>query len=168
MEFSFSLSKSVSLVPPHWSTLQHLWARRRVRYPVGSSGSLVASHLSLLTACILESKRQKRGQEKKKWKRTDDIRQGGEDTERRHRGKGIENATPIFHTGLLAAAHPFYLLGSEELILPLLMCMTLERLSNGIWPCVWRRVLGVWLRNSHVLGKCSLTELQPCFFFPVK
>lgn len=77
-----------------------------------------------------EQEAEERTRKKKEWKRTDDIRLGGEDTERRHRGKGIENATPIFHTGLLAAAHPFYLLGSEELILPLPMCMTLERLSK--------------------------------------
>lgn len=36
---------------------------------------------------------------------------GGEDTERTQRRKGIENATPVFYAGSLAATCPFNLLG---------------------------------------------------------
>lgn len=56
----------------------------------------------------------------------------------------------------------------KNLFLPLPMCLTLKRLSNGIWLCVWRSMLGVELRTSQVLRKCSLTELQPWSFLPMK
>lgn len=105
-------------------------------------------------------------EKRKEWKRADDIR-GGEDTERTQRRKGIENATPVFHAGLLAATCPFNLMGKKEPFsaTAYVPALELNRLSNGIWLCVWSRVLGVGLRTSQMLEKCSLTELQPRSFF---
>lgn len=137
---------------------------RRRRYPIDSSGAL-GLHIPACQLSVSWRTRGRREDEKRKeWKRAEEGK-----TQKEHKE---EKTLRILLLYFMRASQLLHVLSiywdKKNLFLPLPMCLTLKRLSNGIWLCVWRRVLGVGLRTSQMLGKCSLTELQPWSFLLMK